>query len=402
MQQLHLLLCTPFVSLFLPMLTPHTTRRHSQFLTPTWLVCLLGLSLGSPSVRADDILIGASLPLSGPNAAAGNEGLVAAKAAFEGINAAGGIGGRKIQLIALDDEFSPPKAAENAKQLEAKGVIALFNCWGTASCSAMMPIVNETKLPLVTGIAGGGPMRSAPGRYAFNMRPTTDDEINRMVKQMQTIGQERIAVVYQDDPFGKSGLAAAQGVLEKAKIKAVAEQAIARDGSNAEAVVSALKTSNTNGIILVASPQATVSVIKQARKNGLAAQFYNLAAQANRKVVSDLGDYTGGVVFTTLVPSPWKNAIPIVRDYQQAIQAATTKTDYSYLGLEVFINAKVLIEGIKQAGPKLTRESLVTALESMGEKNFGSGVSIKYGSSDRNGSPYVGLTIVNKEGRFIE
>lgn len=377
------------------------TRSHFWLSIMTSLACSVGGSVPY-AAWADDILIGASLPLSGPNAAAGNEGLTAAKAAFETINAAGGIAGRKIQLIALDDEFSPSKAAENAKQLEAKGVVALFNCWGTASCNAMMPIVNEAKLPLVTGIVGGGPMRTAPGRYAFNMRPTTDDEISRMVKQMQTIGQERIAVVYQDDPFGKSGLASAQTVLEKAKTKAVTEQALARDGSNADAVASALKAAQPNGIILIASPQATVAVIKQTRKSGAATQFYNLAAQANRKVVTDLGEHTSGVVFTTLVPSPWKNALAIVRDYQNAIQTATAKTDYSYLGLEVFINAKLLMEGLTQAGPKLSRENLVTALESMGEKNFGGGITIKYGPNDRDGSSYVGLTIVNKEGRFFE
>lgn len=367
-----------------------------------WMACVVGLSSLSINAWAEDILIGASLPLSGSNASAGQEGLAAAKAAFDSVNAAGGIGGRKIQLIALDDEFSPPKAADNVKQLEAKGVVAVFNCWGTASCSAMMPIVNEAKLPLVTGIAGGGPMRAAPGRYAFNMRPTTDNEIGRMVKQMQTIGQERIAVVYQDDPFGKSGLASAQAVLEKAKLKAVAEHSIARDGSNADGLVTELKTANPNGIIIVASPQATVAVIKQARKSGLATQFYNLAAQANRKVVADLGEHTGGVVFTTLVPSPWKNAIPVVRSYQQAMQTATGKSDYSYLGLEIFINANLLIEGLKQAGSSVTRASLVTALETMGEKNFGGGVTVKYGPADHNGSSYVGLAIVNKEGRFIE
>ena len=381
---------------------PKSPGSLSFAMSSTWLTCAIGLSSLSFNAWADDILIGASLPLSGFNAAAGQEGLAAAKAAFDHINEKGGIGGRKIQLIALDDEFQAPKAAENAKQLDAKGVVAIFNCWGTSSCSAMMPIINEAQLPLVTGIAGGGPMRANPGRYAFNMRPTTDAEIARMVKQMQTIGQERIAVVYQDDPFGKSGLTAAQGVLGKAGLKAVTEQPVARDGSNAEALAAALKAANPNGVIVVASPQATVAAIKQARKIGLATQFYNLAAQANRKVVTDLGEHTGGVVFTTQVPSPWKNAIPMVSTYQQAIQMSTSKADFSYLGLEVFINATLLIEGLKVAGPAVTRASLVTALETMGETNFGGGVRVKYSPSDHNGSAYVGLTIVNREGRFIE
>lgn len=375
----------------------------SRLFSRSLLVAALFASASQPALADDgDILIGASLPLSGPNGSAGNEGLLAAKAAFDAVNAAGGIGGRKIQLLTLDDEFTPAKAAENAKKLETQGVVALFNCWGTASCSAMMPLVNDARLPLVTGIAGGGPMRQAPGRYAFNLRPTTDDEIGRMVKQMHTIGQERIAVVYQDDPFGKSGLASAQAVMTQAKAQAVTTQPLARDGSNAPAVVAALKAANPNGIVLVASPQATVAIITAARKASLSTQFYNLAAQANRKVVADLGEYTSGVVFTTLVPNPWKAGIPIVKDYQQAITAATGKSDYSYLGMEVYINARVLIEGLKKAGPKVTRESLVNALETMGEKVYGGVMSVKYGANDRNGSNYVGLAIANREGRFIE
>jgi branched-chain amino acid transport system substrate-binding protein len=381
-------------------------RMHTAQPWSTVAATLAGLALALTGATAaadgGDIVIGASLPLSGPNAAAGNEGLMAAKAAFDAVNAQGGIGGRKIQLVAMDDEFNPAKATENAKKLADQGALALFNCWGTASCSAMMPVVNEAKLPLVTGIAGGGPMRASPGRYAFNLRPTTESEIARMVGQMQTIGQERIAVVYQDDPFGKSGLAATQTVMGKTKLTAVTEQPLARDGSNAAAVVTALKAANTNGIVLVASPQATVAVIAHARKNGLTAQFYNLAAQANRKVVTDLGEHTGGVVFTTLVPNPWRSAQPVVRDYQQAVQAASGKTDYSYLGMEVYLNARVLIEGLRQAGPKVSRESLVTALETMGEKAFSNQVVVRYGPNDRSGSTYVGLAIANREGRFIE
>jgi hypothetical protein len=91
-----------------------------------------------------------------------------------------------------------------------------------------------------------------------------------------------------------------------------------------------------------------------------------------------------------------------VKDYQQAIHAATGKSDYSYLGMEVYINARVLIEGLKKAGPKVTRESLVNAMETMGEKVYGGIMSVKYGVNDRNGSNYVGLAIANREGRFIE
>ncbi|MCJ0764428.1 ABC transporter substrate-binding protein [Variovorax terrae] len=365
-------------------------------------LALLALAAGAAAQDSDDLVIGASLPLSGPNAAAGQEGLAVMKAYFDAVNKAGGIHGRRIALRALDDGFNPKTAADNARQLADDKVLAVFNCWGTASCSAMVPVITEHRLPLVAGIAGGGPMRAAPGRYAFNVRPTTDDEIARMVRQMSTVGQTRIAVVYQDDPFGKSGLASAQGVLAKAALPPAAEIALAPDGGNAAAVVAALKKSDANGIILVGSPVPSVKLITLARQGGIATQFYNLAAQANRKVAADLGEHTNGVIFTTLVPSPWRDALPVVKEYQQAYSAGSGKSDYSYLGLEVFINAKVLVEGLRKAGRSPSRESLVAALESMDEKNYGGLMSVKYGPGDREGSSYVGLTIINRQGRFVE
>lgn len=377
------------------------TGTFSKRLTKPLLILSAVASLAAHA-QSGDILIGMSLPLSGFNASAGQDGLNAAKAAIAVVNQAGGIHGRKLSIVAMDDEFSPAKAAENAKALDERGVLALFNCWGTASCSSIMPIVNERQLPLVAGIAGGGPMRSEPGRYVFNVRPTTVDEIARMVNQMLTIGQTRIALAYQDDPFGKSGQAAAKVVFEKAALKSALEAPLARDGSNAAAVVQQIKDSGANGVVIVASPQATVTLIGQARKAGLAIQFYNLAAQANRKLVADLGDNTRGVVFTTTVPSPWKNTLPIVKEYQQAIVATLGKEDFSYLGLEVFINTQVLIEGIKRAGPKMGRNDLLNALESMPAKRFSDAMSIKYGPNDRKGSSYVGLTIIGNQGKFIE
>lgn len=367
------------------------------------LVLTFGLnSTAGAQTNTNDIIVGMTLPLSGFNAAAGQEGLAVTKAAFDSVNATGGIQGRKIKLVALDDGFVANKAADNANILESQGAIAIFNCWGTGACSAILPIIKDKKIPLVAGIAGGGPMRSDPGRYAFNIRPTTVDEVARMVKQMLTVGQTRIAVLYQDDPFGKSGQTAAQSVLKNNNIKPVVEIAVAADGSNADKVADQLRDLSANAAIIVGSPRATVALIKQARKSGSAIQFYNLAAQANQKVIADLGESTQGAIFTTLVPSPWKTSLVVVKDYQNAIKTNDSKIDASYTGLEVYINAQILIEGLKRAGSKVNRENLVFALENMGEKRFSDLFSVKFGPNDRTGSGYVGLAIIGSNKRFVE
>ena len=215
-------------------------------------------------------------------------------------------------------------------------------------------------------------------------------------------GQTRIAVVYQKDAFGQSALAAAQEVLTKAGIKPAGEVALAADASDVPAVLEALKKAAPNGVVLLASSRATVALIKQARRSGLAVPIYNLAAQANQRVATDLGEYTGNVIFTTVVPSPVRVALPVVNDYRKLYAAVSGSDEFSYLGLEIFINTKVLVEGLRNAGRNPSRESLVTALESMGTKTFGNVVSVKYGPNLRDGSGFVGLTIVDRQGHFRE
>ncbi len=363
---------------------------------------MLVFSSSAFSQESGEIVIGASLPLSGFNASAGQEGLTVIKAYFDAVNKTGGVGGRKLVINALDDQFNPQKAAENTRELIDSKAVAIFNCWGTSSCSAMLPLITEAGIPMVAGIAGGGPMRQQSGRFAFNVRATTDLEVAHMLNQMLSVGQRNIAVIYQNDPFGKSGQTAAQGVFAKANLKPVAEIPVERDASNSQAVIDALKAApGLNGIILLATPSTTVKLVPAVRKAGIASQFYNLAAQATQKVATDLGDFTNGMVFTTLVPSPWKVGFPVVKDYQQMISAATGAKNYSYLGLEVFVNVSVLVEGLRKAGKNVSRGSLVSGLESMGEKRFGP-MSVNYSPENHDGTTYVGLTIINRDGRFVE
>lgn len=363
---------------------------------------LSGFGACAVAQSASDILIGVSLPLSGSGAAAGKEGQAVMQAYIDSVNKAGGIQGRRIVLRVLDDAFNPQKAAANARQLASEKVVALFNCWGTASCNAMLAVANEKSVPLIAGIAGSGLMRTQPGRFVFNVRPTTGAEIARMVDQMVVGGQTRIAVVYQKDDFGQSALAAAREVMAKAGLKPTAEVALDADASDVPAVLGALKKAAPNGVVLLASSRATVALITQARRSGLGVPIYNLAAQANQRVATDLGEYTGNVIFTTVVPSPVRVALPVVNEYRKLYGAVSGSNDFSYLGLEVFINTKILVEGLRNAGRDPGRESLVTGLDSMGTKTFGDAVSVKYGPNHREGSGFVGLTIVDRQGHFRE
>ena len=357
------------------------------------------LSLCGATASAQDIVVGFSQPLSGPNAAAGQERLAIAQALFDKVNAGGGIGGRRLKLQALDDKYQNEQAAANYRELAGGPAVALLSCFGTGACAAIAPEVGKLRLPVIAPIAGGGAIRAAFNPYVFNVRPTTTDEINAMVRQMLLIGQTHIALIYQNDGFGKSGQAAAEKVFEQHKVKPVGALAVEASGANADEVASALlQLGKVQGVVMVASPTATVRTIAAVRKAGSAVQFYNLAAQANAQVAKDLGQDTRGVVFATLVPHPWSTTIPVAMEYRETVG---TKAPYSYAGMEFFIGARLLVDALRRAGPGVTRESLVKTLESMDEQRFGA-MRVRYTPGDHEGSKYVSLTMIGQDGKFIQ
>lgn len=368
---------------------------------PQALALSAALSLGTASAQ-EAIIIGASLPLSGSQAAAGKEGQAIMQAQIDAFNREGGVGGRKLSLKLLDDGYDPQRAAANARALAEQGAVALLNCWGTANCAAMQPELERGQTPLIGAIAGAGPLRQQPGRLVYPLRASTRGEISAMLQQIQTLGQSRIAIVYQQDGFGQSSLDVAHAVLKERGMSAAMELAVDASGSNAQAAVQQLRQADpaVQAIIVFAGASATVNLVTQARQAQLQQSIYNLAAQANQAVVKGLGSHTRGIVFTTLVPSPWRTSVPAVKSYQQLLSASGMPQP-SYLGLEVFINTQALLDGLRKAGPGVQRSNLPAALEALGELRYGH-MQVRLAAPARTGSSYVGLAMIDQSGQFRE
>lgn len=347
------------------------------------------------------IIIGTSLPLTGPHASTGKELLSIMQSYVQRSNQQGGIAGRNLQLVALDDHFSASQTELNARRLVENGAVALLNCLGTSSCNAMLPTLQTSHTPLVGAMAGSGLLRESAARYVFNLRASTESEITAMVHQIQSVGQNRIALVYQSDEFGRSSLQTAHNAFRAAKLTPVSELALEADGRNAAELGKTLSAlDNLHGVIVLASAPATTALITQSRKQQVGVQFYNLAAQANQALVQGLGEHTRGVVFATLVPSPWKAAIPAVKSYQQLL-SSPGQPQPSYLGLEAYLNIHTLVEGLRKAGAETSRAKLVSSLDSLGDMQYGP-MRVRFAQGRHQGSGYVGLAMLNQHGGFIE
>lgn len=355
-----------------------------------------------PDTVGGTIVIGQSGVYSGPLGAYAQDNIAVINTYFDTINASGGIHGRKLKLVALDDGFDPKRTVENAKTLiEKEKAFALFNVIGTANNAAIYPLVHEHGIPLVGPYTGATALRDpAKFRYLFFTRASYGDETEKMIEQLVSTGVKDIAIVYQDDPFGKAGLQAASEALTRRKLKPVAVGAfsIARLEETVAAAETVLK-GNPTAVIIASSGKGTTSFIKEVIKRNQRPSFYCLSVTNPRQLWADLGKDAHGIVVAQVSPSPWRATLPLIREYQQILAKLNSK-DFSYGSLEGFIVAKVAVEALRRAGKDLTRKKYLAALEGMQNYDMG-GFNIGYGPGNHAGSTFVDLSIIGKDGQFL-
>ena len=348
-------------------------------------------------VTADTILIGQSAALSGPAEQLGKEMKAGAEAYFDVVNKSGGINGRKIKLVSLDDGYEPEKAAANTRKLiEEEKVLALFGYVGTPTSNAALPIFTAAKIPFIGAFTGAQSLREPFNRYIFNVRASYYDETEQIVAHLVLQGITKIAVFYQNDAYGKAGLAGVEIAMKKRMLEIAATATVERNTTDVTAAVGKLAKSGTNAVIMISAYKSCAAFIRAMKLAGGLQQFWNVSFVGSKALSQELGDEGRGVQISQVVPFPWSDVNLIVRDYQKHIGA---REKYSFTSLEGYIAAKVLIEGLKRAGKKPTRESLVDGLASMGKTDLG-GFTVTYTPTNHNGSSYVDLTIISRGGTF--
>ena len=348
-------------------------------------------------VTADTILIGQSAALSGPAEQLGKEMKSGAEAYFDVVNKSGGVNGRKIKLVSVDDGYEPDRAAANTKKLiEADKVLALFGYVGTPTSNAALPIFTAAKIPFVGAFTGAQSLREPFNRYIFNVRASYFDETEQIVAHLVLQGITKIAVFYQNDAYGKAGLAGVERAMKKRMLEIAETATVERNTTDVSAAVTKLAKSGTGAVIMISAYKSCAAFIRAMKLVGAFQQFWNVSFVGSKALSNELGDEGRGVQISQVVPFPWSDVNPIVREYQKHIGAAEK---YSFTSLEGYIAAKVLVEGLKRAGKNPTRESLVDGLGGIGKIDLG-GFTVTYTPTNHNGSNFVDLTIISRAGTF--
>ncbi len=363
----------------------------------TWCAAVLIAVLSHTSHA--QILIGQTAGITGAVSAGVKETTDGARLYLDSINAKGGVGGQKIELVSLDDKFDPKLAAENARKLiEEQNVLALFLTRGTPHTEAIIPLLDKHGVALVGPSTGAMVLHQPVQKHIFNVRATYQREAEKAVTHLVSMGISRIGIVYADDSFGADGVVGAQKGLAAAKLQAVTLEKFNRAKPDFGPIAPKVFQSNAQAVVLVASGQAVVDGVKAFRAAGSNAQFVTLSNNASGGFIKSLGDNARGVIVTQVFPYERAISNPMVK---QALELAKAKgvNELSPAMIEGFAAAKVLVEGLQRAGAKPTREKLQAALEGIRKLDIG-GLEVSYGPDDHTGLDFADLSIIGTDGKF--
>lgn len=362
-------------------------------------------ALADPGVSDTSISIGMSAPFSGTNGAYGVDMRDTIAAYLDQVNRSGGVNGRRIELIAVDDGYETERTVANTTALiNEKKVFALVGFYGsTPTTEAMNTVFGPARVPLIGTISGAGSLRQAPSanannRYMFNVRASYADETEAIVNQLVSLGLKNIAVFYQNDGFGKSGLEGVTAALKKHNLTPSAVATVERNSVDVVKAVAAIAPTNPQAVVMVTLYKPTAAFVRAMKKAGQNPMLMTLSPVGAELLAQELGSDSRGIGISQVVPYPWNDTVPIVRDYQKLLGR---QGKYSYYGLEAYITARVLVDGLRRVGKDVTRERLINALEGLTNQDFGS-YRINFGPDNRLGSRFVELTVVGAGGKVMK
>lgn len=372
----------------------------------TSALAVLG-ALVARSVRAQagvsetEILIGQSAQLTGPLAPLTQELRQGASWYLEDLNSKGGVHGRLIRVITLDDAYVAARTAENVRRLiDEDQVLALFNLAGTPTTLAALPIVEERKVPLVAPFTGSDTLRAGFSRYLFNVRAGYGSEIAKILQHLSTIGIQKVAVAYLNNAFGKGALSAVELASKGLGVTVVAATALEVDGKGLEQAVESIARVGPQAVLVATAGKITSDFIGSYQKVRAGAQFYALSVVSSQQLLRELGDRSRGVVIAQVMPHPFAGRNVAARELAAFAQKRGVDT-VTYNHMEGFLSARVLVEGLRRAGRALDRAALIRGIESMREVDLG-GYVVRFSDRDHNGSNYVELSVVGTSGRLVK
>ena len=356
-----------------------------------------------PGVFEQRIVFGQSAAFSGPAQALGTNMRLGIEAAFHEANRAGGVHGRQLELVSLDDFYEPEAAIANTIRLiETEGVFALIGAVGTPTSRSATPVAKEAGIPYIAPFTGAEFLRNA-GELGnvLNLRASYYQETEEMVARLTTdLGIERIAVMYQDDSFGRAGYVGVLNALERRGMEPVSIGLYPRNTTAVKAALLDLTRGKPEAVIMIGAYEPVGALIAWARQTGIVDPvFMTVSFVGSNALARSLGPTGTGVYVTQVVPFPTDDSLPIVNAYLQALSAYKPDAVPGFVSFEGYLAGRLTLVGLERCGRDVDRACFLGNLRSADVDL--DGFELSYGDDDNQGSDSVFLTVIGPDGNYV-
>ena len=361
---------------------------------------LLGLLFAATTgATAKDIVIAQIAPFTGVQAAAGKAYAAGLRLGFDAVNASGGINGTLVRLVSVDDAYKPEETVRLAKETIAReSPVALAATVGTANADALIKagVLTHSGIPLIGPSSGATSVIGQPG--VFVTKASYADEVNQLFITLSSMGLTRVAVLFQDDGYGRDLLASATALAPKYKIELLAQSPYDRITGNVEPAVAALLKVDAQVIFLAAISAPAASFIKAYKQRGGNAMLIGPSPIDVSYLQKQLSkELLRGYVASTVGPVESRTSLPITREYLK-LKAASPSADYGTRSLEGYVTARVIVTALQRG--KATAEGLSATLKGLRALDLG-GMSVDFADLKRGGSSYVDFVTIDRTGAII-
>jgi branched-chain amino acid transport system substrate-binding protein len=381
---------------------------HGQRLTTgTGLAILLALAVvrdaraDETGVNSDRILFGQAAALDGPSSALGQGMRQGILAAFAEINGKGGVHGRKLELISRDDGYDPDRSVDQTtKLIEEDKVFALIGAVGTPTTTATVPIAKARNVPFIGPFTGAAFLRAPELHHVVNIRASYAAEAEAWIKHLtEDLHVRSIAIFYQDDSFGRDGLAGVKLALDRRSMELTAEGTFERNTKAVGSALRTLKRAEPEAVVMVGTYGPCAEFIKLAHKSGFKPIFVNISFVGANALAKELGAEGSGVIVSQVVPFPWDASVKIVADYQAAEKALDPNLKPEFVSLEGYLSGRLVAAALEMTGANPTRADMLRIINDVGRFDI-SGNIMTFGPKMQDVPPKVFLTVIQPDGTF--
>jgi branched-chain amino acid transport system substrate-binding protein len=358
---------------------------------------------GTPGVTEKEILIGSCSALEGPSHFLGTETVNGAKAYFNMINDAGGVDGRKLRLISYDDSYDPAKTEACFNKLMDQKVFALGFFVGTPTAVKYVPMAETNKIPLVGLFTGAQTLYVPLRHWIVNVRASYFDETREQIDGLwEKLGYRKIGVIYPEDAFGTAVLEGVKAALKAHGAEPIAVGSYQRQTAQVGGAVDTVKAANPEAVVVVGPSNTVAPILRLSHAKGWKPLFLTVSFVGTDELISEAATDAEGTVITQVVPPYYLTDLKTVALFRRSLSKYIPSAQPNFVSLEGFVDAMVLVEGLKKAGKDLTREGLIRGIESIHEQDLGLGpqLILDYSAKDHKGFDHVIPTVI-RGGRAV-